>query len=244
MCANGKKIFKGFVTTDFYPSIKGYNLAGLWIGDSILIEDREQGRNKIHRHEPIGYIDTTFQRFYIHFLSITKRKNYPYVYDVFGKIRIKNIIRTFQGTIKILDAVIQPSEDIPKYRVGEIGSEILFYEDKNNDSSGFIKGSYSSLFLIDSTGRLRYDAIMAVADGYWNNQFEGNWTSYKTKLAKKCRWGDFRIPDSRDLDGGAGEFIPMERYWSRGWFYYTKAFDMDNNEPEVKKAKQEERRKW
>ncbi|WP_343321766.1 hypothetical protein [Sphingobacterium multivorum] len=37
-------------------------------------------------------------------------------------------------------------------------------------------------------------------DGFSNNSFEGSWTNYKTKMAKKCNWGDFSIPESGDLD--------------------------------------------
>lgn len=38
-----------------------------------------------------------------------------------------------------------------------------------------------------------------------------------TNKLMKCNWGDCRIPDSSDLDIGAGEFVPAEEYIDSGW---------------------------
>lgn len=50
--------------------------------------------------------------------------------------------------------------------------------------------------------------------------FVGSWTSYKTNIAKKCNWGDYRIPDSSDLDIGTGEFSVNEKYVKNDWLSY------------------------
>lgn len=60
-----------------------------------------------------------------------------------------------------------------------------------------------------------------VADGFSNCQYEGTWTtSYKTNKIKRCNWGDYRIPNSSDLDEGCGEFIPQKKYARFGWENY------------------------
>ena len=87
-----------------------------------------------------------------------------------------------------------------------------------------------------------YDALDSNADGYFNNQFDGTWTSYKTGVSKMCNWGDYRIPDSKGLDGGAGEFIVNEKYKNNGWQNYV---NMNSQDKAVaKKAVDEENRKW
>nr|MBP6410083.1 hypothetical protein [Pseudarcicella sp.] len=68
------------------------------------------------------------------------------------------------------------------------------------------------------------DAISFNSDGFFNNQFIGSWTSYKTNTSKKCNWGDYRIPESGNLDVGAGEFSVDEKYLKNGWKNYSQAF--------------------
>lgn len=68
------------------------------------------------------------------------------------------------------------------------------------------------------------------------------WTSYATQKSKKCNWGDWRIPQSGDLDGGAGEFGLNGKYDKFGWQSFG---DRDNsNNAVAQKAKAEENRKW
>ncbi|MBM0654943.1 hypothetical protein JMN11_14995 [Capnocytophaga genosp. AHN8471] len=38
---------------------------------------------------------------------------------------------------------------------------------------------------------------------------------------KPCNWGLHRIPCSGDLDYGAAEFSPNEKYYPYGWKDYT-----------------------
>jgi len=56
-------------------------------------------------------------------------------------------------------------------------------------------------------------------------------------------WGDYRIPDSGELDLGAGEFSPAEKYWGNGWESYMKV-RMGSTETERKKAYAEEYEEW
>jgi len=181
-------------SNNFYSSIKNYDLSCLWTADSILAEDREGGRQKIKRFEPLGYIDTNYQRFFIRIISVTRKKDNPYEYFVSGKTKIKDNICSFQGTIKVSNADTGRTEEFPLLKVGAVTCEVLFSEDKNLPNSGIIQGKLTSYFIIDWKGKMRYDAIMYVADNFYNNQFKGTWTSYKTKTSIICNWGDYCQP--------------------------------------------------
>jgi len=74
--------------------------------------------------------------------------------------------------------------DLPTYKQGFVVSDVVLYEDKKQKHSGFFSGTLTSKFIIDNKGTIRYDALMFVADGFSNNGFIGNWTSYKTNEKK------------------------------------------------------------
>jgi len=222
-------------TKDYFNNIKSFDLSILWTIDSISDDTKET----IERAEPLGYIDTSYQRFYIHFTAVTKNTSNPIEYLVQGKTKVNNSICDFNGTIKILEATLGRNDDFPGYKQGYVICEVQLYENKNQKESGYIKGKMLSQFIIDDHGKFSYDALMFVADSYSNNQFEGSWTSYKTKKSKKCNWGDYRIPDSGDLDVGVGEFCVSDKYLKNGWQTYRNAYiNNDNN------ARQEEDKEW
>jgi len=83
---------------------------------------------------------------------------------------------------------------------------------------------------------------MLVADGYYNNQCKAAWTSYKTRKSKKCNWGDFRMPDSEELDQGTGDVSINEKFIKFGWETFVKAY-LGNHE-EQKKALEIENKAW
>lgn len=207
-------------TTNFFDQIKNYDLSTVLIADSFLAEDKEDGKEIIKRAEILGFIGDDYQRLFIHFISAIQNPTNPYEYLVYGKTMVKETVCAFQGTITVKQARIYKSGDIPTYKQGYAVCDVIFYEDKKQLSTGFFKGKLNSNFIIDNKGQFRYDAIMFVADGFSNNQFEGSWTSYKTKTTKKCNWGDYRIPNCGDLDIGAGEFSVNERYVKNGWLSY------------------------
>jgi len=222
-------------TKDFFNNIKAFDLSILWTIDSISDDTKEN----IKRAEPLGYIDTSYQRFYIHFSTVTKNISNPNEYLVHGKTRVNNTICDFNGTIKILEARVGNYVDFPNYKTGYVICEVQFYENINQTESGSIKGKMLSQFIIDDHGKFNYDALMFVADSYFNNQFEGSWTSYKTNKSKKCNWGDYRIPDSGDLDIGVGEFCVADKYLQNGWQTYRNAYI--NNDTY---SRQEENKEW
>lgn len=232
-------------TTNFYDQIKNYDLSTILMVDSILDKDREGNQAMIKRSEILGFIGDNYQRFYIHFISIIQNPVNPYEYFAYGKTKVKENICAFQGTIKIIRSEIYKNPDVPTCKQGTAICEVYLYEDKKMPFSGFFKGTLSSHFIIDYNGKFRYDALMFIADDFSNNQFVGNWTSYKTNASKKCHWGDYRIPDCGDLDSGAGEFYVNEKYIKNGWenfIFLLGGYKTDSQE--FKNAVQKENEKW
>lgn len=234
-------------TTDFFDQIKTYDLSTVIAADSIIPEDREDGKEKFKRAEILGFIGDEYQRFFIHFISVIQNPTNPYEYLVYGKTKVKETICSFQGTITIRQSRTYISSDIPDYKQGFVTCDVILYEDKKQASTGFIKGTLRSDFVIDSKEKFRYDALYFVADGFSNNQFVGSWTSYKTNMTKKCNWGDYRIPECDWLNGcdiGAGEFSISDKYVKNGWENYRLAYSSDLDSKESIKARQKENEEW
>ncbi|MBE9601919.1 hypothetical protein [Pedobacter sp. MC2016-24] len=181
--------------------------------------------------------------FYIHFTSITKDSNNPYQYLVTGKTKVRETIRTFSGKLKVIRAVIQKNKTYPEYQLGYAMGNFQLYEDKNFSATGSLIGSFTTRFIIDHQKNFRYDALKFNSDGFRNNQFQGIWTSYRTKVAKKCNWGDYRIPESKKLDIGAGEFTPDFKYSNKGWKYLILT-RFGETEEDVDLGKKKENEKW
>lgn len=231
-------------TIDFTEEIKKYDLSAILNADSIVAEDREESREKLKRPEILGFIGSDFQRFQIHFISILKNRSNPYQYLAYGKTMVKGNICTFQGTITIKETALYQEAEIPTVKQGFAVCEVLLYEDQKEQNAGLIKGKLQSDFLIDKYGKFRYDALMLVADGFTNNNFTGTWTSYKSGVSKKCNWGDYRIPESKLLDIGAGQFSVDQKYRKNGWENFTIAWNSHLETPEVKRARQKELLAW
>ena len=222
---------------NYYVPIKTFNLSTLWRDNTI----QSDGGDRLAFPEPLGIIGNDYQRFYIHYTSVVKDAVNPCLYIVKGKTRVKNNICSFKGTIAVLSAK-RFNESYIGYKQGKVVCDVHLYEDSSSRGSGYIKGKLTTQFCINKKGQMLYDALDSNADGYFNNQFDGTWTSYKTGVSKMCNWGDYRIPDSKGLDGGAGEFIVNEKYKNNGWQNYV---NMNSQDKAVaKKAVDEENRKW
>ena len=227
--------------SNFNKKIQKLDFSDLWTLDNF---DIKNGTKKMDRMEPLGFIGENYQRFYIHFISAIKNPNDPLEYLIYGKTRVKNNICTFQGKIKIATGQTFTMQELPNLQLGFIKGQYEFFEDSDQKGTGVLKGIFQSDFYIDEKGILKYNALMIVADGFQNNQFEGTWTSYVTKKTKECNWGDYRIPNSGDLDSGAGEFGPNSKYCDYGWKNYVSAWGYSSNKPEVQEAKKKEKEKW
>jgi hypothetical protein len=194
-----------------------------------------------------GFIGDDYRRLRIKIVSAVKHPSRPNTYTVTGKSMVKNVIRPFSGTISVTNARVYKHprvgvDDEYKGKVKENGvivGKYHFFEDPKATNTGSFDGIFATYWYVDRTGRLRYDDIEAFADGYLNNQFAGTWTSYSSKAIKVANWGDHRIPLSGDLDSGAGEFSPVDKYLPYGWQSYRDAYFSND-----KWARQLEERQW
>lgn len=165
------------------------------------------------------------------------------VYDVYGKSCVDGNICEFSGTIKITK--VQQLKELhfgvdDEYKDHDIKSQGLlmaeynFEENVEQTHSGTFEGRLYSKWYLDSSNKLRYDDIQSSADGYFNNAFIGEWISYKSKKARVCNWGDFRVPHcNKDFDIGAGEFSPSEKYLSFGWQNYYNAWSKNDKDAQT-----------
>lgn len=176
----------------------------------------------------LGFIGADYQRIRVKFISIIRNPTVAGEYRVFGKTMVKDNVCDFQGTLTITKAAYKKIFEEPGAKQGSLTGTYVFYEDPSQKHVGTFKGTFSADWYIDKTDALRYDDFMIEADGYSNNRFNGTWSSYGGALVKPCNWGDYRIPNSGDLDGGAGEFMPGEKYLTKGWQNYYDMIAGDN----------------
>lgn len=187
----------------------------------------------------LGYIGNG-QRLYIHFDTIYKDKVKAELYHVIGKSRIKNNITCFTGNIHIskfkqLDAEYYP---INRYK---IIAKYEFKEDSTQYDTGVFSGRLESDFFIYKDSAYM-DEIYSGVDGYYNNQYEGVWKSYKTNAIKKANFGIGRIPNDNGLDIGSSEFRVDPSKQHLGWDSYMNV--MTPNNKNYQRATAEEQREW
>ncbi|MGN6178567.1 MAG: hypothetical protein ACTHNW_05270 [Mucilaginibacter sp.] len=198
-----------------------------------------------------GFIGNNYQRIRIKFITVKKSTSKFPNYEVDGKSMVKNTIDIFRGTITIRSARLAKQlsygvDDEYKNKgikaEGRLFGTYSFSENPELAYSGRFQGTFETDFYVDKHERIHYDDIDLNADGFSNNQFTGTWTSYSTGMTKKCNWGDYRIPDSGDLDIGAGEFSPNDKYLKYGW---QNARDyLTPNSPSHKNARKMEVMQW
>ena len=187
----------------------------------------------------LGYIGNG-QRLYMHFDTIYKDPVKPQYYHVEGKSKVKQNLCSFTGGITIHSFAPNEESDslVKRYH---LKAQYQLNEDANQRGSGFFAGRLTSDFFIYRDS-ICFDEMEGGEDGYNNNQFEGHWTSYRTKISKKANFGIGRIPDSGNLDVGAAEFHVDPKKQHLGWESYTEAFETET--PEGQKAQAEEDREW
>lgn len=225
---------KNFSRKNYKNSITRYDFGSLWT-------DTENS-------SVYGFIGNNYRRLRTKIISTAKAKNAPDTYAVSGKSMIRNNVCEFSGTIKITRARIYKKmrwgvEDEYKNagikKQGIIFAEYRLSENKACIFSGVFTGLLLTRWYIDKNGKLNYDDIEKQSDSYGNNQFVGVWKSYRGDIVKNSNWGDYRIPLSGDLDGGAGEFSPIDKYLQFGWQTHRDAY-VDNSQ----QARQTEERQW
>jgi hypothetical protein len=196
-----------------------------------------------------GFIGDKYQRIRVKFLSVNKIPS-TNNYVVSGKTMVKTNICDFQGTISITNIrklkTLSLGVDDEYKNKGMKGQYVIigdysFSETKGQSHSGTFKGSFETRFYENKNNIIIYDDIDFNSDGYINNEFVGKWGMYNTNFTQACNWGDYRIPNSGDLDIGAGEFSPNNKYLQSGWQTVRNARSGKQNSKAVLKA---ERDKW
>lgn len=174
-----------------------------------------------------GIIGDEHQRISIKLISVFRISNGPFLYNVYGKSKVKDNICEFYGNIIIKEirevkelhfGVDDEYADKGIKNQGVLIADYEFYESKEQNHSGIFKGTLYSKWYLNSKNEIVYDNIEFISDGYLNNAFVGVWKSYSTGKEKNCTWADYRVPiANRDFDIGAGEFSVSEKYWNKGW---------------------------
>lgn len=180
--------------------------------------------------QPLGFIGKDYQRFHIHFSTVEKDEEYPYIYHVIGKSMVHNNICDFTGILRITNANLYREEEFPTTTQGSVSGSYQFYEDSTQNHVGIFEGTFFCDFIFDDKGEVTYNNLWLAGDSYCNNLFKGIWTPYNSDESKVCNWGDYRIPESGDLDVGAGEFYPNEKYFDHGWHDYTPDWELSKEQ--------------
>lgn len=203
-----------------------------------------------------GFIGNNYQRIRIKVISVTKDPLKPNTYKVYGKSMVKNNVDEFNGSIVISNI---SKQKVMSYGVDDeyknkgfkgefvVSGTYKLSENPNQNHSGFFEGTFRTGFYLDRKYNVHYDDIDNDSDGYTNNLFIGKWTNYKTGLPETCNWGDYRIPNSGNFDGGAGEFSPMTNDPSLGWQNIHDMWVRDKNGKltvKARLAKKSEDAKW
>ena len=171
----------------------------------------------------LGYIGADYHRLHLNFSSVKKASHTKYI--VSGEYKITTEARPFDGEIQITKIKKYANlnygvDDFMKGKINAQGIALASYFLKGD--GGFqAKGQMLMKWYIDSDKRLAYDDISEDEDMYANDLFCGECKVGKAQI-KPCAWGHYRIPNSGDLDMGAGEFSPSPKYLNNGWSDFNK----------------------
>lgn len=197
----------------------------------------------------MGFIGPGYQRLRLKILTAQRDKADPTRYQVTGKSQVLGYVSAFSGVLVVrqvrelrvlatrIDETVSPAR-----HEGILLADYELREDASQPKSGVFRGVLETDWYLDKQGKLLYDDIRTTGDGFCNNQFVGTWTSYTTKKTLRCNWGDYRIPNSGDLDRGAGEFSPSPKYYANGWDYFSALYG--NNEAARARAEVKEKQVW
>ncbi|HET9503058.1 MAG TPA: hypothetical protein VFO93_05935 [Hymenobacter sp.] len=209
--------------TDYLAPLKTKDLSRLWRADRLVFYGTP-GADVFP--EPLGFIGANYQRFYLHYTSVRPAPGQPYVYQVSGKTRVKTNVCAFTGTITVVKARLYkaPNAEHPQLREGELTCRVELAEDRRQPGSGTLSGTLTTYFYLDAKGQPQYNSLEPM-DGFSNNQCVATWTSYATRQRKPCHWGDFKIPESGDLDFSVSDFEVAAKYVPNGWQTYMAALE-------------------
>ena len=189
----------------------------------------------------LGILGKEYKRLQIYYESVTRQSSTNYI--VKGYSNAAGNVCPFEGTLKIVSITVQDSEDFEADHNVYCLEASYSFKETGGVGTGTFSGKAGFDFWISGNKPLIEDGMFG-ADGYCNSQYEGFWTSDKTKAKKIANWGACRIPGSGDLDQGVGEFIPAEKYRSKGWADYFNALFSQNEEVQANAHFREQSRWW
>ncbi|MGI4832106.1 MAG: hypothetical protein ACRYFK_01455 [Janthinobacterium lividum] len=198
----------------------------------------------------VGLIGPNCQRLQVKIVSARRDTADAARYHLTGLTKVNGYLSRFSGVLvlkqvrEIRRLAARMDETLPPARQeGMLLADYELREDAAKTKTGVFRGVAQTYWYVDKRGRLQYDDIYGTGNGYCNNQFVGTWTSYATEKARRCNWGDFRLPNSGDFDSGAGEFSPNPKYYAHGWQSYA-ALGSGNGDAAAKARQREAQASW
>jgi len=177
----------------------------------------------------LGFIGSKYRRIKIFYNMVQKDTKVPLSYNIKGISVVGTNKCNFSGELNV--------ESIHEAKRMELGVDLMyanagfksqgiliadytFKEDRTQNHVGTFSGKMVIWWLIDKSGIIHINDVNNYSDNYKNNQHIGTWTEYGAANSKICNWGVRRIPNSGDLDIGAGEFSVNPKYKNLDWDYY------------------------
>ena len=193
------------------------------------LDDYDFSRLIIPNHDFLGFIGSKYRRIKIFYNSVQKESSNSSIYNIKGVSVVGTNKCDFSGEL-IIESIHEAKrmelgvdlmyEDAGFKSQGILIANYTFKEDKTQNHVGTFAGKLIIWWLIDRHGILHINDVNNYSDNYKNNQHIGTWTEYGSSDSKVCNWGVRRIPNSGDLDIGAGEFSINPDYKDLGWEYY------------------------
>jgi hypothetical protein len=190
-------------------SIEELDFSGLW--------------TSTHSENIPGIIGSDYQRIHVKFLSVIKDIDHPDQYFVHGKTMVHGNVCDFQGIIKINELLEDKEPAYDGKSTYNLKAHYRFLEDPKQFHVGIFEGMIVSNLLINAKGTVTYNDLLKNSDTFNNNLFVGTWKEYGAAKGKICNWGDYRIPQSGDLDVGKSKFSLNDKYLKKGWKDFGKA---------------------
>lgn len=214
---------KDLKPTELLGRYQSYDFSPLWLKTGSGMQNSNES--------VVGFIGDNYQRLRIKLLTVRPDAQRPGHYLVTGKSKVGENILPFEGTFRLLhvrEAKTLPhgldGVPVPAVKTGILLAEYELKEPIGQQSAGAFRGVLRTDWYLDRKGKMQYDDINSYSDSFSNNQYVGTWQSYKTRRVKRCNWGDYRIPNADDLDQGAAEFSPADKYIAQGWQSYQQAW--------------------
>ncbi len=177
--------------------------------------------------EFLGFISPGYRRLNVKFNSVSKDGYSDYKYNVEGFSVVKGNKCDFSGSITLTqvreykEMHYGVDDEYKSHGIIEQGVVIANYElfeNKQQKFSGVFNGVMTLYWYMDENNNIYFDDIeKSVSDDYKNNQYVGTWNQYGKNNKKVANWGEYRIPFSKDLDIGVGEFSVNPQFYSQGW---------------------------